>query len=508
MDDRSGGSLIEIDHARRQKQEIISKPLPCMSFLLCRTTTANCYDIGQVTIDILPDDVLLVIFDYYLAEQDSEEWQMLVHVCQNWRYVVFHSPLRLNLRILCTAETSVREKLAIWPPLPIIIKQSTASTPKCGADNIIAALGHSDRICEIDLGIPSSLLERVFAAMQKTFVALKYLGLLAMDARAPDLPDSFLGGSAPHLRHLSLISISFPFPVLQKLLLSAPNLVLLSLYGIRRSAYFSPEAIVTCVSTLTRLKQLDIGFESRRPRSPQERRHVPPTRSVLPALTKLTFIGFREYLEDLLTRIDAPLLNILDISFHHQLIFDTPQLVQFLSRTPMLKVYDEARVTFSASCAEMALWRVNPGLLKIFCRQSDGQLTPLALVCTSSIPQALIHTVKHLYMLYQVYWRPPHREETLVNNRWLEFFLPFTTVKNLYLSREFIPLIVPTLQEIIGERVTEVLPNLESIFLEDLDEPGLVPEAMRQSIAARQLSGRPIAIFPWERQDKWPMIDD
>jgi F-box-like len=54
-----------------------------------------------MTIDIvLPDDVLLEIFDYYVAEAGKyEKWQVLVHVCQKWRYVVFRSPLRLNLRI-------------------------------------------------------------------------------------------------------------------------------------------------------------------------------------------------------------------------------------------------------------------------------------------------------------------------------------------------------------------------------------------------------------------------
>jgi hypothetical protein len=70
-----------------------------------------------VTIDILPGDVLLIIFDYYVAEADEdqeyEEWQKLVHVCQKWRYVVFGSPLRLNLRILCSTGTPVREKLAV-----------------------------------------------------------------------------------------------------------------------------------------------------------------------------------------------------------------------------------------------------------------------------------------------------------------------------------------------------------------------------------------------------------
>jgi hypothetical protein len=151
MDDRSDseGSLIEMSHARRHE------PLQRTTFLLCRAITANRYYIGRVTIDILHDDVLLEIFDHYVAEAYEydrvEEWQMLVHVCQKWRYLIFGSPLRLNLRILCSAETPVREKLAPWPPLPIIIRQIGPS--KSGEDNIIAALGHDDCVSDIDLAV-------------------------------------------------------------------------------------------------------------------------------------------------------------------------------------------------------------------------------------------------------------------------------------------------------------------------------------------------------------------
>ena len=501
MDDHLEGPLIKIEHARRQKQEIINKPLQRMSFLLRCTTTANWCDIGLVTIDILPDDVLLVIFDYYVAEADKdrnfEEWQILVHVCQKWRYVVFQSPLRLNLQILCSVETPVREKLALWPPLPIIIAQSSFSTSKRREDNIIAALGHNDRVCEIKLGIPSSLLENVLAAMQKTFVELKDLWLYAIDERAPVISDSFLGGSAPHLRYLSLTRIPFPFPALQKLHLSAPNLVTLSLYDIPHSGYVSPVAMVTCLSALTGLNHLSIGFESPLSRPPWEGRHPPPSRSVLPALTNLTFVGVSEYLEDLVTRIDAPLLNRLYITFFLQLIFDTPQLTQFLIRMPKLKTYDEAHVMFSDSYATILLpGGDNLGLeLGISCRQSDWQLSSLARFCTSSFPQALIPTMEHLYILEDASPQPLWQDD-LENNQWVELFHPFTTVKNLHVSRKFVPLIVPILQEIVGEGVTDVLPNLERIFLEDLDEPGLVPAAMRQFIAARQLSS-PVAIFPW-----------
>ena len=94
----------------------------------------------------------------------------------------------------------MREKLALWPPFPIVIVQHSSSISTCHEDNIIATLVHSDRVCAIDLVIPSSLLlESVFAAMQKTFVALKHLRLYAMPDMAPVISDSFLGGSVPHL---------------------------------------------------------------------------------------------------------------------------------------------------------------------------------------------------------------------------------------------------------------------------------------------------------------------
>jgi len=366
-----------MDSARRQKQKIINKPFRRTSFLLCHTTTANWCHIGQVTIDILPDDVLLKIFDYYVAEAtevgEYEGWQVLAHACQKWRYVVLWSPLRLNLRILCSARTPVRSKLAVWPPLPIVIAQYGRLTSKCSEDNINAALGHNDRIYKVNLAIPSSLLERVFPAMQKTFVALEDLGLNAIDDMAPVVSDSFLGGSAPHLRHLWLTRIPFPFPVLRRLLLSAPNLVILTLCDIPHSGYFSPEAMVTCLSALTRLKLLYIEFESPRSRPPREGRRPPPTRSILPVLIDLRFIGVSEYLEDLVTRIDAPLVDFLDIKFFHQLILDTPQLVHFISRSPKLKAYDEARVIFSDSRATITLTKRDNLEVKmgVSCKPSD-----------------------------------------------------------------------------------------------------------------------------------------
>ena len=455
-----------------------------------------------MTIDILNDDVLLEIFAQYVAKANAsgqyEIWQRLVHVCQKWRRVVFRSPLRLDLRILCSTETLVKEKLAVWPHLPIIISQSDFSTAlKYGSDNIIAALGHNNRVCKIALTIPGSLLETVFASMRKTFVALKDLSLEVVLWDKPVVPDSFLGGSAPLLRHLSLTRIPFPVPVFWKLLLAAPNLVTLSLHDIPDSTYILPEDMVSCLSALTRLKHLSIDIKS-----PPVHRQPPSTRSVLSSLTELRFKGASEYLEDLVTRFDAPLLDHLFIRYFHQPIFDIPQLVRFVSRTPSLKAYDKAYLIFSNRHATFVLpGRNNQGLdLGILCRRPDEQLSSMVQVCTSSFTQALVPMLEHLHMLENKLSRP-RWQAGLEHNLWLEILHSFSTVKNLYLSREFVPHIVSALQELVAERVTEeVLPSLQSIFLEEL---GSVPESIRQFITARQLSSRPIAISHWTGHDRW-----
>src|SRR6267154_1237755 len=101
----------------------------------------------RVSINILPDDVLLEIFDHYTIRPQSypysnpqvDAWHKLVHVCQRWRYVVFDSPRRLDLRLLCTNRTPVTKMLHIWPALPIVIS-ARLLWPASGVTNIISAL--------------------------------------------------------------------------------------------------------------------------------------------------------------------------------------------------------------------------------------------------------------------------------------------------------------------------------------------------------------------------------
>jgi hypothetical protein len=135
--------------------------------------------------DVLPDSVFLEIFDLYIQEaRDNsvsfggiEVWNTLVHVCRHWRRVVFESPLRLDLQLLCTDKTTMRGMLDIWPPLPIFI---LARGSISDVDNIVAFLEHNDRICQIVLReAPKLLLEKISAAlMHESFPALTNLKLM------------------------------------------------------------------------------------------------------------------------------------------------------------------------------------------------------------------------------------------------------------------------------------------------------------------------------------------
>ena len=79
--------------------------------------------------------------------------------------------------------------------------------------------------------------------------------------------------------------------------------------------------------------------------------------------------------------------------------------------------------------------------------------------------------------------------------QWLELLHPFTSVRELVLSEDLVPLVAPALQELTGERVTEVLPALQSIFLLGPRISGPVKKALKVFTTARRLSGHPVTVY-------------
>ena len=149
----------------------------------------------ETTVSMLSDDVLLEISDFCKKNHDHSphyevlpeavwDWQILVHVCQRWQQVVSASPLRLDLRILCAHGTSVQKNLDVWPMIPIHIEYFYPKTiDGIDEDNVIAALGHPDRVSSIcfvlmdPTGPQLRFLRKMVTVTQEPFPALTHLFL-------------------------------------------------------------------------------------------------------------------------------------------------------------------------------------------------------------------------------------------------------------------------------------------------------------------------------------------
>ena len=396
------------------------------------------------------------------------DWRQLMHVCRRWRQIIFQSPRRLNLQILCTFNKRFKKSLGIWPCFPIAIKHRNFRLDSIDQDDVIAALEHRDRVFCIELNITGSQLEEMATVLQKPFPVLTHLDICSKDDENLDLPGGFLGGSAPCLEQISLSHISFP--ALPTLLLSAKNLVKLRLYSVPPT-YYTPGAMVACLAELPRLDTLFLEFTLATVRLGQM--HLPPiTRVVLPALADLYFCGAGKYLEDLLAQIDCPELDYIIVHTINPVVdFQIAQLAKFLNRSVGLEMspYSPTEVNL-----------VNGGVtIKMFCDPNlpyegwkpEGRRATITIVYGWTDPQvsliaevvnrfsAIPSTVVHLSLTWPEY-------EEIDDIDWLHLLHPFSTVQTLHVSRILAWEVASALEDNPAERVTEVLPSLCLAYLE------------------------------------------
>ncbi len=248
----------------------------------------------HVTIEMLPENTLLEIFDFY--RQDSVrrsrgrpwKWHRLAHVCRRWRHVVYTSPRRLGLQILCKSGAPIGHILDSWPTLPLVVRFKGSPKSKFLPNNIDVALRHPDRVYDISIGVTSSIIGSLIEVVQEPFPALKKIEITSKDST--ETPVLQVGEA------------------MRRLLLSTNNLVKLWLRNIPKTCYFSPEAIATCLSALAQLKDVYICFHSPASSPTLSRAPPPLERATLPSLLSLAFHGTNEYLEQLVARIDSPAL--------------------------------------------------------------------------------------------------------------------------------------------------------------------------------------------------------
>ena len=460
------------------------------------------------TIGVLSDNVLLEIFDFCQKDHDPSsrklagrqeavwDWQILVHVCQMWRRVVFASPLRLNLRILCKHGTRVRKNLDIWPAFPIHIEYFYSRTIEgIDEDSVIAALEHPDHVRAVShYQVTSLLLRKMITIMQEPFPALTHLFLSTHDSTdVPVLPSEFLGRSAPCLQTIKLVRI--PFPALPALLLSTSDLVTLHLDEIPQNGYISPEAMVMALTALTRLEDLRLGFRSPASR-PDQVRLPPTTRIVLPALTDFNFRGAREYLEDFVASIYTPRLHMIWTSFFNQIVdFEIPRLWQFVEHSedfhrPMqcLLEFQAKNVTFCASPTTRILESKSFAAftrcmnINILCKGIDWQVSHISQALNRI--SAVISNMLHLAIDSSSVSPEP---EGMDDIEWLELLRPFSSIQTLFVSREFAGHVSRALENATSVMATTFLPALDMLCLEGQPVPPL-----HRFIASRRESANPV----------------
>ncbi|KAN0135580.1 hypothetical protein V8E53_006471 [Lactarius tabidus] len=433
------------------------------------------------TINILPDDVLLDIFDF--CRQDPNfTWFLvwgphgLVHVCQRWRRLVFGSPRRLELQLPCTRGTPVKQILGCWPPLPVTIFFSDINgfIPD-DEDSLFAALKPPNR---------------AVMAMQHQFPALTHLALEWDDDDYPTLPSGFLGGSAPYLQYMHLNGV--PFTELLILLSSTSDLVHLYLNDIPQDGHISTEALVTCLAALPRFEPLHIGCEFVT-FHPDQIRPPPVTRTLLPALHCFEFWGDGKYMAGLVYRIDCPRLNQIHIKYSRwPLDFQLAQLFQFIDRSedPMLTLIKHTYVSISHHQVYLEMHPVHlrtgscldRGLITVLTQYPDIDSEPSYLIQLFGQPSALFSRVAHLKLFR-------HRANDYQGDEWLHVLRRFSALRTLEVSGKLTEDIAYTLERIAEEMDADVLPVLDSIHIGD--QP---VSCIEKFLAVRRLSGRPVTI--------------
>ncbi|KAH9956605.1 hypothetical protein BC827DRAFT_1270799 [Russula dissimulans] len=500
----------------------------------CQSQTVSKY-FRLITIDTLPDDILLEVFDQYrsLSAGDwshLQGWYKLAHTCQRWRLLVFTSSLRLNLQLRCTFRTPVVDMLNHFPLYPLVLDYGPRILKTWTTEDqhdLLFALQHLSRAKEIMLSAPQSVLAEMTAAMVEAAPRLEHLTLHSQSTEFV-LPRSFLNGDAPQLRHLILTSVSLA--TLGPLLSSTTSLVSLVLERVPSPAYFSPTSLVAHIRLMPHLEKLAIGFLSTVPRPGFRGEPFLPRgqmdRVTLPALAQLVYRGVSAYIEALLARVETPLLQDVDITLFNQLTLRIPHICAFFRD---LEVYWPARacIDFTETSAHLlvsAPRSIEPAdiSLAVFCPRLDFQVSAMVQICsglsdTGVGSDALPLSVEELTLGFHQSSLPEEWRDEVDPALWRALLTPFRRVRTLRLHAalavDFERALCPDRLEAAADADADVgepalvtvdeeleqeliLPELRTVVL--LNDNDILPisasKALHTFFEARDHVGRPITV--------------
>ncbi|KAH9169993.1 hypothetical protein EDB89DRAFT_2072470 [Lactarius sanguifluus] len=408
---------------------------------------------NAMTINALTDNALVEIFDFcrmdhiQYSSRPVWKWHLLAHVwdsCQEESgYLASHSYREYGLR------------------------DDWYTTIHDDEDNIVAALEHGQ---------------------QGAFPVLTCLSVSSSDAyvNVPVIPSGFLT-SAPCLREIEFTGV--PFPALPVLRLLASGLVELRLRNIPQTSYISPEVMVAHLAVFPKLQTLHIGFLS--PDSLPDRIILPPaTRTVLPALNH--FSCACDYVDNFVARIDAPQLRSieiyyfdhhLDLQASHQALLDLEfkQLSEFINRSESLKrtlsghcqiivdnIEDAVECCIGGTIGDkVERQELKTGIfVYLQCDWMKHIILHLAHVLSRIAP--VLSDIIH-FAINPERSKPSSRSSLADLNffEWLHLIRPFSSVQTLFVAAIFAGHVSSVLRDTAGLTISEVLPALELLCLED-----------------------------------------
>jgi len=395
--------------------------------------------------------------------------------------------------------------LAHSPPFPIVIDHfhTDGGDLMTGDDveGIILALKHRDRVRRIRFRTPAHMMEKIVVPIDGEFSMLEYMCIAPMHDMSIRFPKTF---QAPQLRHLILAN--FIYPIGSPLLSTAMGLVGLALVNMLPSTYFQPNKLLHRLSLLPQLETLSIGFDPSGSRNyvDLDVTHMHNSTHIsLPNLRFFQFLGFNPYSEALLSRITAPHLEVVQVTFWEEETFSVPSLLQFMSTSEDLRL-GSAILSFNGEGAKLSGYP-NETARSVFDMQVDagpGYKVSIAAQILNGL-NPLLSSVMYLTLDYNDYrWYPELQDEDEPTN-WRVILRSFNDVKILLVGEGVIGKLSRSLQLDDGESLDDLLPELKELAYSPTDNNA---DAFTGFIDARQNAGRPVTLVHLQNAVTTPLF--
>ena len=468
------------------------------------------------SIDVLPDDVLLEVFDFCRLNNvlawNHQGWFKLAHTCGRWRHIIFSSPTRLDLQLCCTYGSPAADMLSHFPQLHLIIDYGRRRPlPAQDENGVLLALQHHDRIRYIDMHISSDFAELLFAVMNGPFSVLEHLALCVVypdvdedesegnEPDPPQLPPTF---QAPHLQYLDLNRVGNLGEKGLPLLTSLSGLVSLTLIGIPVSFYLPIEYLASRLSLMPQLEYLGLEFVYYVPSDDIGKELVNPKQISLPNLSEIYFKGDSSYLEGIAARIIAPLLMNFSATFLTEPSSTLLHLSRLLSSALQLRLpaasikfsgtrVDDPNLAMCMASSERTLDlfpHFAPFRIVFPCQALDVQVASAERICSVLTP--MLSAVEKLHLnLDGGRWNPWDDINDIENSTWHNLMRPFRKVEKLQIDSGLIDDMSRALCPNDNGPTVDILPELRKLTRPDYTRIG---EAFDKFIATRREAGQHI----------------